>query len=137
MKPFFPAISTNPPVAAISPALEQSLVEVETSLAGLGEALRVRDAVAIDQNATGLQAALTHAVDQFAHAARSGGSIPAGLRTRLARASGQVAAQRESLARATAALDRAIDVLIPSDATTLYSAYGATTRSVRGGVIQA
>jgi hypothetical protein len=136
MKPFFPVSSTNPPVVAVSPALEASLVDVENSLAGLGEALRVRDAVAIDQNATGLQTALTRAVDQFAQAARSG-PIPASLRSRLSRASGQVAAQRESLARATAALDRAIDVLIPNDASSVYSAYGATTRSVRGGMIQA
>jgi hypothetical protein len=136
MKPFFPSSTANPPVATISPALEASLMDVENSLAGLGEALRVRDAVAIEQNASGLQAALTRAVDQFALAARSG-PIPAGLRSRLSRASGQVAAQRESLARATAALDRAIDVLIPSDSTSLYSAYGATTRSVRGGMIQA
>ena len=136
MKPFFPASNANPPVDTISPELEASLVDVENSLAGLGEALRVRDAVAIEQNATGLQAALTRAVDQFALAARSG-PIPASLRSRLSRASGQVAAQRESLARATAALDRAIDVLIPSDATSLYSSYGATTRSVRGGMIQA
>ena len=35
------------------------------------------------------------------------------LRQRLALAGGQVAAQREALARATASLDRAIDVLIP------------------------
>jgi hypothetical protein len=136
MKPFFPASTPAAPLASLSPALEASLVEVETSLAGLGEALRVRDAVAIDQNATGLQTALARAVDQFAVAARSG-PIPASLRSRLSRASGQVAAQRESLARATAALDRAIDVLIPSDTSSVYSAYGATTRSVRGGMIQA
>jgi hypothetical protein len=136
MKPFFPSGPANTPTAAISPALEASLVDVENSLAGLGEALRVRDAVAIEQNANGLQTALTRAVDQFALAARTG-PIPASLRSRLSRASGQVAAQRESLARATAALDRAIDVLIPSDATSLYSVYGASTRSVRGGVIQA
>lgn len=112
------------------------MVDVETSLAGLSEALRVRDAVAIDHNATSLQTALSRAVEQFAQAARSG-PIPASLRSRLSRASGQVAAQRESLARATAALDRAIDVLIPSDAASVYSAYGATTRSLRGGMVQA
>jgi hypothetical protein len=56
---------------------------------------------------------------------------------RLASASGQVAAQRESLARATAALDRAIDVLLPRDNAGLYSTLGATDRSARGGVIQA
>ena len=52
-------------------------------------------------------------------------------------ASGQVAAQRESLARATAALDRAIEVLMPSDAPGLYSSIGGPDRGLRGGVIQA
>ncbi|MFM8898984.1 MAG: hypothetical protein ACKOF9_03435 [Burkholderiales bacterium] len=136
MKPFFPASTNAAPLPVVAPALEASLLDVEASLAGLGEALRVRDAVAIDQNASGLQAALARAVDQFALAARSG-PIPAALRARLSRASGQVAAQRESLARATAALDRAIEVLIPSDSSSVYSAIGATTRSVRGGMIQA
>lgn len=45
------------------------------------------------------------------------------LRDRLMRASGLVASQRESLARATAALDRAIDVLMPRSAPA--SVYGA------------
>ena len=57
---------------------------------------------------------------QFSDAARDG-PVPPALRKRLASASGQVAAQRESLARATAALDRAIDVLLPRDAATLYA----------------
>lgn len=120
----------------VNPALEASLVDVESSLAALGEALRARDSLAIDLNASGLQNALMRAVDQFSQAARSG-PIPPALRNRLVNASGQVAAQRESLARATAALDRAIDVLIPSEAPALYSAYGAPHRSVRGGMIQA
>jgi hypothetical protein len=53
------------------------------------------------------------------------------LRNRLVKASGQVAAQRESLLRATVALDRAIDALMPREnapvygqRTTLASAYG-------------
>ena len=112
------------------------MVDVEASLAALGEALRARDPIAIDRDASGLQSALTRAVDDFAQAARSG-PIPPALRHRLASASGQVAAQRESLARATAALDRAIDVLIPVQTPSLYSAQGATHRSTRGGVIQA
>jgi hypothetical protein len=38
------------------------------------------------------------------------------MRLRLAQASAQLARQREALARATAALDRAIDVLMPDAA---------------------
>ena len=64
--------------------------------------------------------------------------MPAALRNRLASASGQVAAQRESLARATAALDRAIDVLLPRDSMALYSAYGGADRGMfKSGVIRA
>jgi hypothetical protein len=63
--------------------------------------------------------------------------VPSALRNRLAHASGQVAAPRESLARATAALDRAIDVLLPRDSGSIYSSWGATERSLLGGAIQA
>ncbi|HET7864461.1 MAG TPA: hypothetical protein VFL86_08650, partial [Burkholderiaceae bacterium] len=58
--------------------------------------------------------ALARAVDGFMLASR-GGNLPLSLRSRLAVASGKVAAQRESLARATSALDRAIDVLMPRE----------------------
>ncbi len=118
------------------PQLEDSLTHVESRLAALGAALRARDAAAIDLHAGELHRALAIAVEQFSNAARSG-PVPSALRTRLASASGQVAAQRESLARATAALDRAIDVLLPRETGTLYSSWGATDRSLRGGVIQA
>jgi hypothetical protein len=53
-------------------------------------------------------------------------------------AGGRVAAQRESLARATAALDRAIDVLMPGEPSGLYGASGKSERkSGLGGAIQA
>ena len=86
----------------------------KSRLAALGEALRARDAAGIDLHAVELHRALASAVSQFSDAARNG-PLPPALRDRLAQASGQVAAQRESLARATAALDRAIDVLLPRD----------------------
>jgi len=118
--------------------LEAALAAVEQRLSALGEALRNRDAQAIDTQATGLHRALADAVQRFAHAARHGG-VPGHLRQRLALASGQVAAQRESLARATAALDRAIDVLLPREPGNagLYSAQGSADRGHRGGLIQA
>ena len=116
--------------------LESSLAAVEQRLAALGEALRARDAQAIETNATELHRALADAVHRFAHAARSGG-VPPVLRRRLANASGQVAAQRESLARATAALDRAIDVLMPAASGGVYSAQGGPERGHRGGTVQA
>jgi hypothetical protein len=116
--------------------LEEPLAAVEAGLNALSDALRARDSEAIEAHARELHRALAQAVERFAGAAREG-RIPPALRQRLATASGQVAAQRESLARATAALDRAIDVLLPRDATTLYGAKGAAERGLRGGAIQA
>jgi hypothetical protein len=126
-----------PPAASAHDAeLEGTLTAVEARLAALGEALRERDSAGIDLNATELHRALATAIDHFARAARKG-SLPPALRLRLASTSGQVAAQRESLARATAALDRAIDVLLPSDNAALYSNHGIGERSSRGGAIVA
>ena len=132
--PASPPAST--PSNAPSP-LEDSLTHVESRLAALGAALRARDANLIDLHAGELQRALSYAVQQFSTAA-SKGPVPSALRTRLATASGHVAAQRESLARATAALDRAIDVLLPREPGALYSSWGSTDRgALRGGAIQA
>ena len=125
------------PAPAASPELEARLAAVESRLTALGNALRARDPVAIDQQAGELHGALAAAVDHFSHAARSGPVEPA-LRDRLAQASSQVVAQRESLARATAALDRALDVLLPREGAGLYSIYGAADRGMyKSGVIRA
>ena len=123
--------------AANATGLEARLTAVETQLAALANALRARDPVGIDLHAAELHRALASAVSQFSDAARNG-PLPPALRHRLAHASGQVAAQRESLARATAALDRAIDVLLPGDTLPLYTALGSAERGVlKGGVISA
>nr|WP_295075914.1 hypothetical protein [uncultured Roseateles sp.] len=122
--------------AALSEQLEQPLMEVESCLNLLGEALLRRDTQAIEQNAAKLHQALALAISSFSEAARNG-RVPPHLRNRLVQAGGRVAAQRESLARATAALDRAIDVLMPGEATGLYSAMGKSERKSLGGSIQA
>jgi len=132
-QPLIPQAATN----NVDRVLEDTLAAVESRLAALGEALRARDAEAIDHHSSELHAALSRAVDHFTRAARSG-AVPPVLRRRLASASGQVAAQRESLARATAALDRAIEVLMPREAPALYSSLGAADRGLlRGGSVQA
>ena len=119
------------------PELELRLAAVESRLAGLGNALRARDPVAIDLQASELHRALAAAVNHFSDAARNG-PVPPALRERLAQASCQVVAQRESLARATAALDRALDVLLPREGAGLYSIYGAADRGMyKSGVIRA
>ncbi|KNZ34470.1 MAG: hypothetical protein AD742_03210 [Methylibium sp. NZG] len=109
--------------------LEDTLSAVEMRLAALSEALRTRDLGGIDRQAVELHGALATAVDTFCIAVRSGPVSPA-LRSRLVAASGQVAAQRESLARATSALDRAIDVLMPREAPAVYAAAGSAKRAM-------
>ncbi|HSV71022.1 MAG TPA: hypothetical protein VLI72_12995 [Methylibium sp.] len=115
--------------------LEAVIVEVEQRLAGLAQALLERDSRGVDAAATQLQQALALALDHFGRAAREGG-IPPALRQRLVRASGQVAAQRETLARATAALDRALEGLLPREAT-VYNARGAAALAVHSGSARA
>lgn len=115
-------------------ALEAPLAAVEDGLHALSMALHRQDAPAVERMAAELHTALAAAVDHFARAARGGG-VPPSLRRRLALAGGQVAAQREALARATASLDRAIDVLLPPMTTqpALYSAGGSTARATGQG----
>jgi len=117
----------------LSQELEQPLIEVETSLNQLGEALLRRDTQAIETHAAALHQSLARAINCFSEAAKAG-QVPPGLRHRLMMAGGKVAAQRESLARATAALDRAIDVLMPPEPGGTYTASGKTERkNSRGG----
>lgn len=127
-----------PGIASVAGAeLEATLSAVEIRLHALGVALLERNSADIELHSGELHRALARAVDHFSRAARHG-SLPAPLRQRLMRASSQVAAQRESFARATAALDRAIDVLLPREAAAVYSPRGAAERSAsHGGSIQA
>ena len=116
-----------------APGLETLLAAVEDRLTALGIALQRQDTDAVEHVAAELHTALAAAVDQFVRAARSGG-VPAPLRQRLALAGGQVAARREALARATAALDRAIDVLIPRlTVPPIYSSAGNPQRNASQG----
>ena len=126
----------NMPPELADGVLEDKLLAVEAQLAHLGDALIARNTQGIDVYSTELHRALARAVDHFTMAANAG-TVPLALRRRLAAAGGQVAAQREALSRATAALDRAIDVLMPRETPALYSAYGSASRNFRGGSVQA
>ena len=117
-------------------ALEGKVQAVEEHLANLGDALIARDPQSIELHSTELHRSLARAVDHFTQASYSG-SVSLALRRRLAAAGGQVAAQREALVRATASLDRAIEVLMPRETPALYSPYGAPARSYRGGSVLA
>jgi hypothetical protein len=111
--------------------LEAMLGEIDLQLDGLGDALRRRDLDAIESHAQHLHLALARAVDGFTLASR-GGPVPLNLRTRLAVASGKVAAQRESLGRAMSALDRAIDVLMPREQAPVYGGRNSSSGWGRG-----
>lgn len=117
------------------PELESSLSQVETGLGSLQSALQADDPSAVERAAQDLQRALAQAVDHFRRAAKSSG-VPAAMRQRLARASMRITVQREALARATASLDRAIDVLLPGQTAT-YGAAGLTQRLGHGGSLSA
>jgi len=109
--------------------LEDAITAIEQRLAALGLALRDRDSHAVESHSHELHRALASAIQRFSQAAREPGGVSPALRHRLVMAGGQVAAQRESLARATAALDRAIDVLMPApSAPAAYAAHGGLQR---------
>ncbi|HET9823158.1 MAG TPA: hypothetical protein VFQ16_15155, partial [Burkholderiaceae bacterium] len=121
------------PPAVDTAGLDGLVTRIEERLDALGAAVRDGDARAIEAHAQELHRALAAAVTRFTQAARVPGGVPFALRQRLARAGGLVAAQRESLARATAALDRAIDVLMPEQAASAcYGAHGGRTRLASG-----
>jgi outer membrane PBP1 activator LpoA protein len=115
--------------------LEPSVRRVEAHLGALGSALREHDAEAVAAHAAEVQHALAQAVELVRE---GGGRVPPPLRQRLALAAAHIAAQRESLARASAALDRAIDVLLPGATPRgAYSASGIAERRSHSGCVQA
>lgn len=116
-------------------ALDAPVGRVEAQLEALHGALRANDPLALETAAGDLQRALAAAVGQFREAAKRG-AVPGGMRQRLAVASARVAAQRESLARATASLDRAIEVLMPAPAP-VYESAGHSPRPRSSGSAQA
>jgi len=106
-----------PPTTVLNPAvdthaLDHIVSEVESELDALGRALLARDNAGLERASTALQHKLSAAVELYRQASASG-RMPPELRHRLKRASGQVVRHREALTRATVALDRALDVLMP------------------------
>ncbi len=117
--------------------LEQAVARIESRVEALDEALRADRADAVEIEAAELQHALAVAVGQLHRGAESN-PLSQVLRQRLARAGGQLAAQRESLARASAALARALDVLLPTSvADGAYAADGRSGRRSTSGLLRA
>lgn len=97
-------------------AIDAALRQLDARLHVLGEALRVQSADTVAREAAALQRALV-ALRRSLHGdgrARSQ-PVPASLALRLAaaRTAGQIAAQREAVARRSAAVARALDLLLP------------------------
>ncbi|MCZ8236239.1 MAG: hypothetical protein ACK520_06245 [Inhella sp.] len=124
-----PSSSTAP--AAADP-LTPLLTELESALGSVQAALSQRDALALERHAASVQRLMTDALREGRERGRGGDLTPA-LRQRLAAAGAQVAAQRAALGRATAALDRAIDVLMPPEPLGLYGQSGRTLRQRSSG----
>ena len=128
---------SRPSTERADPDLEAALSGVEARLSAMAEAAQRHDAAAIEAEAAALHKALAVAVRHFAQAAQGTG-VPPPLRRRLAAVGAQVAAQREVMARTTASLDRAIDVLVHGvgvrrHTQPLYNAAGGADRNGPGG----
>jgi ABC-type transporter Mla subunit MlaD len=119
-------------VALAGPApLAATLNLLDEQLTALSSALQGRDAQALQGAADHLVAALEAAGPVL----REPGALTPALRRQLAYAVGRVAAHREALARATASVDRAIEVLLPPPvpAAGTYSASGYAERAAATG----
>jgi hypothetical protein len=115
----------------MSTLLDEAVAQIEAQVAALGAALRERDAGALETATQTLQRTLAASIQRFASAARSAGGVPLPLRRRIAVINGQVVAQREQLARASAALERALGVLAAGAAP--QSTYGQGGQAERAG----
>jgi hypothetical protein len=118
--------------------LDDAVAQIENHVAALGAALRDRDAVALEAATQTLQRTLAASIHRFAAAARAAGGVPLPMQRRIAVIGGQVSAQREQLARASAALERALSVLAagaPQGST--YGQAGQNERTTAGGFISA
>ncbi len=112
-------------------AAAQPLATLDQHITALGQALQGQDAQALHSAADRLVAAL----DAAQPVLREPGALTPALRRHLAFAVGRVAAQREALARATASVDRAIEVLlpVPAPAAATYGATGYAERAQASG----
>jgi hypothetical protein len=116
---------------AAAATLDAALHLLDQQLNTLSTALQGRDAQALQAAADQLVAALEAAGPLL----RQPGALTPALRRQLAYAVGRVAAHREALARATASVDRAIEVLLPEPASAagVYSASGYAQRAAGSG----
>lgn len=115
-----------PTARAPSPA--ELLSELEAALAGVHEAMAQRDTDALERHSLAVQHLMAAALDQARRA-----PLQPEVRQRLAQAGAQLAAERVSLSRATAAFDRAIDALMPAEPLGLYGESGRSLKRRSSG----
>ncbi len=111
-----------------APSPVELLTELEAALAGVHEALAQRDTDALERHSLAVQRLMGATLEQ----ARRGQLQPEA-RQRLAQAGAQLAAERVSLSRATAAFDRAIDALMPAETLGLYGESGRSLKRRSSG----
>lgn len=116
--------------ASTPSTLPPLLAELEATLTRVQQALSQRDAAQLEQQAAAVQRLMAAALSQ-AQAPQA--PMDAALRRRLAACGAQMAAQRQALFRATSALDRAIEVLMPAEPTGLYGDSGRQLRQRSSG----
>lgn len=109
---------------------------LEAPLAALGSALRQRDAGALEQHLTALQAALAAALPRMQRAIRNGDVHSA--RPRLVAANARLVAQRECVARENASIERGLGVLLPAaQPVAVYDTHGHSERAASSGCLHA
>jgi hypothetical protein len=122
----------------VTHALDDALTLIETRVAALGAALRERDAAALEVATQTLQRTLAASIQRFAAAARAAGGVPLPLRRRIAMINTQVNVHREQLARASAALERALGVLSAgAQPAATYRQAGQADRAASSGFVSA
>ncbi len=115
---------------------DSALLKLEQKLQLVSAALREADAPALEAAVLQLQAELLRLAQRLNAPGRRGRVLPADLRQRLVQASAEVTAQREALARASATMNRAMQVLMPASPVA-YGAQGADVRPTSTGSLLA
>jgi hypothetical protein len=110
------------PVAEPSP-IHDAIVDLEHRLAAMQRAVLAGDAPTIEAEAYGLQRALA-ACAPLLPQARVAGKVPASTRAMALSLRARTAAQRDALARAGAAADRALAILTGQNGPEVYSSTG-------------
>jgi hypothetical protein len=126
------------PIVLAGPDIEGALAGIEAGLASLHQAVLTGETDGIDGEAAALQRALADWSSMMRNAHAGGGLAP-GTRHTLAAASARLTARREALARASAATDRAMNILMADtpESRDVYSAQGMVSPRSSGGFAQA